>query len=250
MSLTIELTDADELLEAFATADGSPPPTTTLATCGRRRPLIPSTDRVDNNFDCLLKVLGHKHKRNKSLPRDINSIRSLLADYLGKVCKFLDFENLDLRFTTAYHKVCAELESLNSKSINRAPYTEEFKASLRTLCLCSNESISPLTSAAESAGLFTKPNTKPVRSLEEAEEKIKSLECALLNPKNDERFQAAVKQEAAKEVAKQLAMLAPLTVDASFEDLPTDDEFDAFFRGHEGNIPAVNELWMTDDSYY
>ena len=66
--------------------------------------------------------------------------------------------------------------AINSQAnVNRREYPLEFKASVKSLC--SNESISFVHDAAVTAGLFTKPATKPVyNSLGEAMEEIGRLQ--------------------------------------------------------------------------
>ena len=91
---------------------------------------IASSERVDNNFACLSKALGHK--RMKDTSRGIKAVRARLASDLGKL---LSLANLDPGFAKACSNVHDELQSLNAQStIKRAPYTSKFKVSLQWLC--------------------------------------------------------------------------------------------------------------------
>ena len=105
--------------------------------------------------------------------------------------------------------VLNELKALNAQTnLNRALYTTEFKSSLKTLC--SDQGISILKAAAESAGLFIKPEIEPIRSLEEAEEEVKGLK------KKNEQLEAIIKANSFINLANLAPQLGSLDEDASF----------------------------------
>ena len=175
---------------------------------GSPRVKIESSDRMDNCFDKLLKAIGHI--RTKHQARTVKFKVNQLVHDLGK----LHFGNLLSGFMLAFRVVLNELKDLNTQAnLNRALYTAEFKSSLKTLC--SDQGISILKAAAESAGLFIKPDTMPIRSLEEAEEEVKSLKRAL--KKKDEQLEAIIKVNSFVNLANlPLMQLGDLDEDASF----------------------------------
>jgi len=175
---------------------------------GSPRVKIESSDRMDNCFDKLLKAVGHI--RTKHQARTVKFKVNQLVHDLG----MLHFGNILSGFMLAFLVVLKELKTLNTQAnLNRALYTAEFKTSLKTLC--SDQGISILKAAAESAGLFIKPDTKPIRSLEEADEEIKSLKRAL--KKKDEQLEAIIKANSFVNLANlPLMQLGDLDEDASF----------------------------------
>jgi len=118
--------------------------TKTIAKANKRT-LIPSWDRVDNNLALVSKNMNHR--RTKDHKRGIKAIRSRVASDFAK----FDLANLDPHFTNVHN----HLQSLNNQpSIMRAFYTADFKTSLMWLIA----HLSILKGAAESAGLFDKPD--------------------------------------------------------------------------------------------
>ena len=112
-----------------------------------KRKLIPSWDRVDNNLALVSKNMGHK--RTKGHKRDIKSTRSQLASGLAK----FDLAHLDPHVTNVHN----HLQYLNNQTnMKRALYPDNFKTSL--MWMCNEPGASLLKGAAESAGLFNKPN--------------------------------------------------------------------------------------------
>ena len=190
---------------------------------GSPRVKIESSDRMDNCFDKLLKAIGHI--RTKHQARTVKFKVNQLVHDLGK----LHFGNLLSGFMLAFCVVLNELKDLNTQAnLNRALYTAEFKSSLKTLC--SDQGISILKAAAESAGLFIKPDTMPIRSLEEAEEEVKSLKRAL--KKKDEQLEALKKENS----FVNLANLAP----PQLGDLVLDE--DASFTTEDTGMVSLLEL--------
>ena len=126
-------------------------PTKTIATKTIAKPtkrkLIPSWDRVDNNLALVSKNMNHR--RTKDHKRGIKAIRSRLESDFAK----FDLANLDPHFTNVYNN----LQSLNNQpNIKRALYPADFKTSL--MWVCNEPGVSILKGAAESAGLFDKPD--------------------------------------------------------------------------------------------
>ena len=133
------------------------------------REKIATEDRTDNSLCKLLKAVGHV--RVKDQPRTIKLQVELLVDYLGKI----SLEDLASVLVFDFITVLEWLNTINSQTnVNRRNYPLEFKVSLKALC--SDEGISSVHDAAVAAGLFTKPDTKPVyKSLSEAMEEIDRL---------------------------------------------------------------------------
>eukprot|EP00964_Phaeocystis_antarctica_P053487 scaffold31391_cov64-Phaeocystis_antarctica.AAC.4 len=132
----------------------------------KRRMKIASSERVDNNFACLSKALGHK--RTKETSRGIKVVRAQLASDLGKL---LSLANLDPDFAKACSNVHDELQYLNAQSnLNRAPYTSEFKASLQWLC--TDAGISFLKSAELRLFIEEEFAARPLLASDETDESL------------------------------------------------------------------------------
>jgi len=140
----------------------------------KTRVKISSVDRQDNNMEKLMKAVGHKRTKNQDRSQKFK------VNFLVNNFRKLRFANPnDSEFMQAFRIVLNELKALNAQvNLNRAAYSDEFKSSIKILC--SDQGISILKAAAESAGLLIKPITKPNRTLEEAlEEEVKSLKHTL-----------------------------------------------------------------------
>ena len=173
------------------------------------REKIESPDRMDNNFDKLLHAVGHL--RTKHQLRKVKIKVNYLVHAFGKLH---DANLLPGSIMPAFLIVLNELKTLDAQAnLNRGLYTIEFKSSIKILL--SDQGISILKAAAESAGLFIKPNAQPIRSLEEAEEEVKSLKRAL--KKKDEQLEAIIKVNSFVNLANlPLMQLGDLDEDASF----------------------------------
>ena len=166
------------------------------------REKIESPDRMDNNFDKLLHAVGHL--RTKHQLRKVKIKVNYLVHAFGKLH---DANLLPGSIMPAFLIVLNELKTLDAQAnLNRGLYTIEFKSSIKILL--SDQGISILKAAAESAGLFIKPNAQPIRSLEEAEEEVKSLKRAL--KKKDEQLKEKHAQLEAIEKANSFINLANL----------------------------------------
>jgi hypothetical protein len=133
---------------------------------------ILSVDRQDNNMEKLMKAVGHKRTKNQDRSQKFK------VNFLVNNFRKLRFANPnDSEFMQAFRIVLNELKALNAQvNLNRAAYSDEFKSSIKILC--SDQGISILKAAAESAGLLIKPITQPNREVA-LEEEVKSLKHTL-----------------------------------------------------------------------
>ena len=93
-----------------------------------KRKVIPTQDRTDNNFDKILKGVGHVRTKNHS--RCMHYKMELMVYYLEQ----LRFPDQASEVGKAYHIVYEKLKNLLSLgNVKRSSYNQEFKWALKIL---------------------------------------------------------------------------------------------------------------------